>query len=77
MNATPTYYIYFWPHRLSGGSRRITCFLMLYVMIEPPHSFHNHIRSSLYVFNAIQYLLHWLQVIRMQLQPDIALGEVE
>ena len=34
-------------------------------MIETPHSFHTHIRSSLYIHNAIQHLLQWLQVIRM------------
>jgi hypothetical protein len=48
-------------------------------MIETPHPLHTLIRSSLYVYNdnAIQHLLQWLVVMRMQLQPDIALGEVE
>ena len=55
---------------IGGGS-------LLVLMIEAPHSLHTHSRSSLYIYNAIQHLLQWLVVIRMQLQPDIALGEVE
>jgi hypothetical protein len=49
---------------IGGGS-------LLGLMIEAPHSLHTHIRSSLYIYNAIQHLLQWLQVIRMQLQPVI------
>jgi hypothetical protein len=36
-----------------------------YVMIdiETPHTLHTHVRSSSYVYNAIQHLLLWLVVI--------------
>ena len=37
------------------------------MMIETPQPLHTHIRSSLYIYNAIQNLRQWLQVIRMQL----------
>jgi hypothetical protein len=50
---------------------------MLVLMIETPHSLHTHSTSTLYRFNAIQHLLQWPAVIMMQLQSDIALGEVE
>jgi hypothetical protein len=43
----------------------------LVLMIEAPHSLHTHSRSSLYIYNAIQHLLLWLQVIRMLPHPDI------
>ena len=48
-------------------------------MIENPHILHTHSRSTLYIYiyKVFQHLLQWLVVIRMQLQPDIALGEVE
>jgi hypothetical protein len=47
-------------------------FIMLYVMIEALHiPLHTHSRSSLYICNAIQHLLLWLQVIRMLPHPDI------
>jgi hypothetical protein len=44
---------------VGGGS-------LLVLMIEAPHSFHTHIRSSLY----IQHMLQWLQVTRMLPHPD-------
>ena len=41
-------------------------------MVETPHPLQTHSVSSLYIYNAIQYLLQWLQeVIRMYLQPDM------
>ena len=40
-------------------------------MFEAPHPLHTHSRSSLYIYNAIQNLLLWLQVIRMLPHPDI------
>jgi hypothetical protein len=46
-------------------------------MIETPHTLHTHSRSTLYIYKVFQHLLQWLVVIRMQLQLDIALGEVE
>jgi hypothetical protein len=49
---------------VGGGS-------LLVLMIEPPHSLHTHIRSSLHIYNAIQHLLQWLVVIRMLPHPDI------
>jgi hypothetical protein len=45
---------------LAGGS-------LLVLTFEAPHSLHTHSRSSLYIYNAIQHLLQWLVVIRMQL----------
>jgi hypothetical protein len=52
--------------------------LVLVLMIKtPPHTLHTHSRSNLYIYKAFQHLLQWLVVIKMQLQPDIALGEVE
>jgi hypothetical protein len=57
---------------VGGGS-----LLLLVLMIEAPHSLHTHIRSSLYIYNVIQHLLQWLQVIRMQLQPDICLAHTQ
>ena len=44
---------------------------LLVLMIETPHSLHTHSRSSLYIYNAIQHLLQWLQVIRMPPHLDI------
>ena len=41
-------------------------YVCTYVMIETPQPLHTHIRSSLYIYNAIQNLGQWLQVIRMQ-----------
>jgi hypothetical protein len=35
------------------------------IEIETPNPLHTHIRSSLYIYNAIQHLLLWLVVIRM------------
>ncbi len=49
---------------IGGGS-------LLVLMIETPHPFHTHTRSSLYIYNAIHYLEQWLPVIRMQPHPDI------
>jgi hypothetical protein len=49
---------------LGGGS-------LLVLLIEYPHSFHTHIRSSIYIYNATQHLLQWLQVIRMLTHPYI------
>jgi len=49
---------------IGGGS-------LLVLMIEAPHSLHTHSRSSLYIYNAIQHLLLWLQVVRMLPHPDI------
>ena len=45
---------------------------LLVLMFEAPHSLHthSHIRSSLYIYNAIQHLLQWLVVIRMQPHTD-------
>jgi hypothetical protein len=48
---------------------------LLVLMLETPHTLHTLRRSPL--CNEFQHLLQWLVVIRMQLQPDIALGEVE
>jgi len=39
---------------------------LLVLIIQAPHSLHTHSRSSLYIYNAIQHLRQWLQVIRMQ-----------
>ena len=39
---------------------------LLVLLIETPQPLHTHIRSSLYIYNAIQNLRQWLQVIRMQ-----------
>ena len=39
---------------------------LLVLMIQAPHSLHTHSRSSVYIYNAIQNLRQWLQVIRMQ-----------
>jgi hypothetical protein len=50
---------------------------LLVLMVETPHTLHTHSRSTLYINKVFQHLLHWLVVIRVQLQPDIALGEVE
>jgi hypothetical protein len=50
---------------------------LLVLMIAVPHSLHTHSRSTLYIYKMFQHLLQWLVVIRMQLQPDIALGEEE
>jgi hypothetical protein len=36
---------------------------LLVLMIQTPHSLHTHSRSSLYIYNAIQHLLLWLQVL--------------
>jgi hypothetical protein len=55
---------------VAGGS-------LLVLMFEAPHFLHTHIRSSLYIYNAIQHLLRWLVIISMQLQHIIALGDVE
>jgi hypothetical protein len=44
---------------------------MLVLMIEASHPLHTHSRFSLYIYNAIQNLLLWLQVIRMPPHPDI------
>ena len=41
-------------------------YVCTYVMIETPQPLHTHIRSSLYIYYAIQNLQQWLQVIRMQ-----------
>jgi len=49
---------------IGGGS-------MLLLMIETPHPVHTHSRSSLYIYNAIQHLRQWLQVISMPPHPDI------
>jgi hypothetical protein len=40
---------------IAGGS-------LLVLMFESPHSLHTHIRSSLYIYNAIQCLLQWIVV---------------
>jgi hypothetical protein len=45
---------------VAGGS-------LLVLMIEAPCSLHTHRRSSLYIYNAIQHLLHCLVVKSMQL----------
>jgi hypothetical protein len=52
---------------------------LLVLMIETTHhTLHTHSRSTLYIYKVFQHLLQWLVVvIRIQLQPDIALGEVE
>jgi hypothetical protein len=50
---------------------------LLVLMIETPHPHHTHSKSTLYIYEVFQHLLQWLVVISMQLQPDIALGEVE
>ena len=47
------------------------------LMIGAPHPLHTHSRSSSYIYKVFQHLLQWLVAIRIQLQPDIALGEVE
>jgi len=44
---------------------------LLVLIIEAPHSLHTHSRSFLYIYNAIQHLLQWLQVIRMPPHSDI------
>ena len=46
---------------------------LLVLMIQAPHSIHTHSRSrsSLYMYNTIQHLRQWLQVIRMPPHPDI------
>jgi hypothetical protein len=44
---------------------------LLVLMIKTPHTLHTHSRSSLYINNAIQHLLQWLQVIRMPPHLDI------
>jgi hypothetical protein len=51
---------------IGGGS-------LLVLMIETPHPFHTHTRSSLYIFNAIMHLQQWLVAIRMQLYLICAL----
>jgi hypothetical protein len=43
-------------------------------MIAASHPLHTHIRSSSYIYNAIQHLLHWLQVIRMLPHPYLPSG---
>ena len=43
---------------IGGGS-------LLVLLIEAPHSLHTHSRSSLYIYNAIQHLRQWPQVISM------------
>jgi hypothetical protein len=69
-DATPTWYCSLRPESnvlslsVEGGS-------LLVLMIESPHYLHTHIRSSCYIYNAIQHLLQRLVVIRMQPQPDI------
>jgi hypothetical protein len=55
----------------------LVIFCMLWLMIETTHTLHTHSRSILYINKVFQHLLQWLVVIRLQLQPDIALGEVE
>jgi hypothetical protein len=47
---------------IGGGS-------LLVLLIEAPHSLHTHSKSSLYIYNAVQHLQQWLQVIRMLPQP--------
>ena len=42
-------------------------------MIETPHLLHTCIRSSSFTINVFQHRLLWIQVIRMQPQPDIYL----
>jgi hypothetical protein len=37
----------------------------LVLMIEASHPLHTHNRSSLYICNAIQHLLLWLQVLKV------------
>ena len=49
---------------VGGGS-------LLVLKIETPHPLHTHIRSSLYIYNAIQHLLQRLVVISMPPHPDI------
>jgi hypothetical protein len=44
---------------------------LLVLIIEAPHPLHTHSRSALYIYNAIQHLLLWLQVIRMPSHPYI------
>jgi hypothetical protein len=44
---------------------------LLVLMIQTSHSLHTHSRSSLYVYNPVQHLLLWLQVIRMLPHLDI------
>jgi hypothetical protein len=39
--------------------------LVLMLMFEAPHSLHTHIRSSLYIYDAIQHLLQWLLVLKV------------
>ena len=43
---------------IGGGS-------LLVLMIDTPHPVHTHSRSSLYICNAIQHLLLWLQVLKV------------
>jgi hypothetical protein len=50
---------------------------LLVLMIENPRTLHTNSRSTLYIYKVFQHLLQWLVAIRIQLQPDIALGEVE
>jgi hypothetical protein len=50
---------------------------LLVLIIVAPNSFHTHIKSSLYMYNAVQHLLQRLQVIMMQPQPDICSMEPE
>jgi len=60
--------------RWENGSRQFTRFLaciMLWIMMETPHSLHTHSRSTLYIYKVLQHLQLWLMVIRMQPQPDI------
>jgi hypothetical protein len=61
--------------QLYSGSRSswVPTWIMLYIMIEAPHPLHTHSRSSSYIYIVFQHLLLWLQVIRMQHQPDIYL----
>ena len=44
---------------------------LLVLMIDTPHTLHTHIISTSYIYDVFQHLQQWLQVIRMQLQPDI------
>jgi hypothetical protein len=43
---------------VAGGS-------LLVLMIEAPHSFHIHSRSTLYIYNVFQHLQLWLVIIWM------------
>ena len=38
---------------------------LLVLMIESTHTLHTYTGSTLYIYNAIQHLLQWLEVIRM------------